>query len=205
MNKLHWPERVPGSPNKGDMKVKVVKLVTPVIIAILLLAVSCTGPAGKPPQEIPSPSPEPAPTSPPAPTLEPEQPPAPKPVPEREDTTIQFVWTVDPGVRLEDATVPNIYRLEGGRLRMYYGGPGGILSAISQDGLAFTKETGVRVPSGSSGSPEMIVSDPTLVTLKDGRARMYYKGATGPGGSWIGHHPVRHGQYGRSQRQPARC
>jgi len=65
---------------------------------------------------------------------------------------------------------------------MYYGGPGGILSAISQDGLAFTKETGVRVPSGSSGSPEMIVSDPTLVKSKDGRVRMYYKGATGPGG-----------------------
>jgi hypothetical protein len=66
---------------------------------------------------------------------------------------------------------------------MYYGGPGGILSAISQDGLTFTKETGVRVSSGSPGSPETIVSDPTLVTLKDGRIRMYYKGATGPGQS----------------------
>ena len=65
---------------------------------------------------------------------------------------------------------------------MYYGGPGGILSAISQDGITFTKETGVRVPSGSPGSLEMIVSDPTLVALQDGRVRMYYKGATGPGG-----------------------
>ena len=73
---------------------------------------------------------------------------------------------------------------------MYYGGPGGILSAISQDGLTFTKETGVRVPSGSPGSPEMIVSDPTVVKLKDGRARMYYKGATGPGGPGQSHHSI---------------
>ena len=48
--------------------------------------------------------------------------------------------------------------------------------------MTFTKEPGVRVPSGSPGSPETIVSDPTLVVLKDGRMRMYYKVATGPGG-----------------------
>jgi len=93
-----------------------------------------------------------------------------------------FVWTADAGIRLEDATVPSILRLEDGRFRLYYGGPGGILSAISQDGLNFTKEAGVRVSSGSAGSAEMIVSDPTPVKLKDGRVRMYYKGATGGGG-----------------------
>jgi len=95
---------------------------------------------------------------------------------------IEFVWTVDPGFRLEDATVPNVYRMADGRIRMYYGGPGGILSAVSDDGLTFNKESGVRVPSGSQNSPEVIVSDPTLVRLNDGRVRMYYKGATGPGG-----------------------
>jgi len=65
---------------------------------------------------------------------------------------------------------------------MYYGGQGGILSAITDDGLTFSKEPGVRVPSGSQDNPEMIVSDPTLVRLNDGRVRIYYKGATGPGG-----------------------
>ncbi len=103
---------------------------------------------------------------------------------------IEFVWTVETGIRLEDATVPNIYRLEDGRIRMYYGGPGGILSAISDDGMTFTKETGVRVPSGNPGSSEAIVSDPTLVTLKDGRVRMYYKGATGSGGPGQSVHSV---------------
>ena len=73
---------------------------------------------------------------------------------------------------------------------MYYGGPGGILSAISEDGFTFTKEPDVRVSSGSAGSPEMIVSDPTLVRLKDGKVRMYYKGATGGGGPGQAVHSV---------------
>ena len=73
---------------------------------------------------------------------------------------------------------------------MYYGGQGGILSAITDDGLTFSKEPGVRVPSGSQDSPEMIVSDPTLVRLDDGRVRIYYKGATGPGGPGQSVHSV---------------
>ena len=108
--------------------------------------------------------------------------PTPPPVTQEKEPGIEFVWTVDPGVRLENATVPNIYRMEDGRIRMYYGSQGGILSAVSDDGLTFSKEPGVRVPSGSQDSPEMIVSDPTLVRLNDGRVRIYYKGATGPGG-----------------------
>jgi hypothetical protein len=36
----------------------------------------------------------------------------------------------------------------------------------------------------------MIVSDPTVVKLKDGRARMYYKGATGPGGPGQSNHSI---------------
>ena len=106
----------------------------------------------------------------------------PSSVTQEKELGIEFVWTVEPGVRLEDATVPNVYRMEDGRIRMYYGGQGGILSAVSDDGLTFSKESGVRVPSGSQGGLEMIVSDPTIVRLNDGRVRIYYKGATGPGG-----------------------
>jgi len=136
-----------------------------------------------PPQITPPAAPEPSPIPPPFPetTTPPGSTPAPEPEPESKEPTTQFTWAVDPGVRLEDATVPNILRLDDGRFRLYYGGPGGILSAISQDGLTFTKEAGVRVSSGSAGSAEMIVSDPTLVKLKDGRVRMYYKGATSGG------------------------
>ncbi len=164
-----------------------------IILGLLLLfAAGCTPASPSPapaspsaPEAVPSPSPEPASPSPPViiPPVAPGQSPAPapEPKPESEEPTTQFIWTVEPGIRLEDATVPNISRLEDGRFRLYYGGPGGILSAISEDGLTFTKEPGVRVPSGSAGSPEMIVSDPTLLRLKDGRVRMYYKGATGGG------------------------
>ena len=184
------------------------KLIIILLVSLVIFAAGCTpvpsspAPASPPiPEAVPSPSPEPAPlpapvpesTSEPTPvpTREPEPAIAPTPAPtESKDTTIQFDWTVEPGTRLEDATVPNIYRLEDGRLRMYYGGPGGILSAVSDDGLIFQKEPAVRIPSGSPGSPEAITSDPTLVTLKDGRARMYYKGATGPGGPGQSIHSV---------------
>ncbi len=117
------------------------------------------------------------------PTTSPVSTAVPKPSPEKQDSeTIEFVWTTEPGLRLEDATVPYVYRLDDGRLRIYYGGPGGILSAISDDGLTFKKEAGVRIVPGSPGSPEAIVSDPTVVALKNGKMRMYYNGATGSGG-----------------------
>ena len=170
------------------------------LVLAIVLAAGCTpGPSSpapaSPPEAVSSPSPEPAPAAtpspipqvtseqPPTPTREPEQPLAQEPAPpDSRDTAIQFVWSTDTGIRLEDATVPYAHRLEDGRFRVYYGGPGGVLSAVSDDGLTFRKESGVRIPSGSPGSPEAIVSDPTVVALPDGRVRMYYKGATGPGG-----------------------
>lgn len=174
------------------------KAIAVVFVLLVLLVVGCTptpsGPALSPspsPEVVPSPSSEPAPTSSPsmAPQVIPDQPPVSVPTPtakpgspESNDAATSFVWTVDPGIRLEDATVPYVHRLADGRFRMYYGGPGGILSAVSVDGLNFTQEAGARVSPGSQGSPEMIVSDPTLVTLEDGKVRMYYKGATGGGG-----------------------
>jgi len=178
------------------------KAIAILFVLLVLLAAGCTprpsgpAPASPPvPEAVTSSSTEPAPTSPPAttpqaaskqpttPTREPEQTPAQEPAsPESRDTAIQFVWSVDTGIRLEDATVPYAHRLEDGRFRIYYGGPGGILSAISNEGLNFKKEAGVRIPSGSPESLEAITSDPALVALKDGRVRMYYKVATGPGG-----------------------
>lgn len=150
-------------------------------------------PATTSPSQIPPPAaPEPSPVLPPSPETAtvPGSTPAAGPEPESKEPATQFIWTVDSGIRLQDAAVPNIVRLEDGRFRLYYGGPGGILSAISQDGLTFTKEAGVRVAAGSAGSAEMVVSDPTLVKLKDGRVRMYYKGATGGGGPGQAAHSI---------------
>lgn len=81
-------------------------------------------------------------------------------------------WTKEPGVRVSGGNVPFVYQLEGGGYRLYFCGQGGILSAKSADGLNFTAEPGVRTPG----------CDPSLVKLDDGRYRMYYKLASGPGG-----------------------
>jgi len=165
------------------------KAIASLLMLLVLLTGGCTPVPSSPAPASPL-STEAAPTQPTVSAPVPEPTLTPKTTPENKDAAPSFLWTVDPGVRLEDATVPNIYRLGDGRFRLFFGGPGGILSAISDSGLAFTKEPGVRVPSGSPGSPEMIVSDPTLVSLKDGKVRMYYKGATGSGGPGQSVHSV---------------
>lgn len=96
---------------------------------------------------------------------------------------LKFVWTQDSGIRITDGSVPYVNRLKDGRFRLYYCGAGGILSAISSDGLNFEKEQGVRIaPVAGLGNPESMVCDATIIDLPDGRIRMYYKGATGLGG-----------------------
>lgn len=93
-----------------------------------------------------------------------------------------FVWTPDPGVRVEDGAVPYIHKLEDGTYRLYYCGQGGIISAVSHDGLSFEKDAGERIGPGRYGSGEAIVCDASIIDLPDGRMRLYYKGGSGPGG-----------------------
>lgn len=104
---------------------------------------------------------------------------------------LKFEWTKDPGTRISDGSVPYIHRLKDGRFRLYYCGAWGILSSISADGLDFEKESGVRIaPVGGSGNPESMVCDATIIDLPDGKIRMYYKGANGPGGPGQALHKV---------------
>ena len=96
-----------------------------------------------------------------------------------------FSWEEDDGSRITGGSVPFIHKLKDGRVRLYYCENSGILSAISNNGLTFTKEQGVRIPPGTGF--ELQVCDPTMVDLLDGKMRMYYKGADsqsgGPGQS----------------------
>ena len=105
-------------------------------------------------------------------------------VPEVEEA-LSFSWEKDGSSRITDGSVPFIHGLKDGRARLYYCNSKGILSAISKDGLSFTKEQGVRISPGAGF--ETIVCDPTIVELPDGKIRMYYKGANnqkpGPGQS----------------------
>ena len=96
-----------------------------------------------------------------------------------------FSWEKDSGSRVADGSVPFVHKLKDGGVRLYYCNSKGILSAVSKDGLTFTKEQGVRISPGTGF--ESIVCDPTIVDLPDGKMRMYYKGANsqnpGPGQS----------------------
>ena len=98
---------------------------------------------------------------------------------------VTFSWEKDDGSRVVDGSVPFIHKLSGGESRLYYCKDNGILSALSSDGLTFTKEQGVRISPGKGF--ELQVCDPTIIDLPDEKIRMYYKGANslmpGPGQS----------------------
>ena len=98
---------------------------------------------------------------------------------------VLFSWEDDLGSRITGGSVPFVYKLGDGRVRLYYCENSGILSAISNDGLTFAKEQGVRISPGTGF--ELQVCDPTMVDLLGGKMRMYYKGADsqsgGPGQS----------------------
>jgi len=99
-----------------------------------------------------------------------------------EESEFKFEWKMDSGERVADGGIPFVYKLTDGKYRLYYCGEGGILSAISSDGLNFKQEEGVRIsPDSDFGKPESTVCDATIVSLPDGGIRMYYKGATSPG------------------------
>ena len=98
---------------------------------------------------------------------------------------LSFSWAKDSSSRLTDGSVPFVHALKDGKVRLYYCNSNGILSAISNDSLTFTKEQGARISPGTGF--ELQVCDPTIVNLPDGKIRMYYKGANsqqgGPGQS----------------------
>ncbi len=99
-----------------------------------------------------------------------------------------------PGSGQEMVTNPSVFKLSYGRYRMIYEGArmtndekGGryqtdrkLYSAISSDGMIWTKEPGTRFWDYGDGKPgEIFTSVPDVIRLADGRLRMYYtKGAT---------------------------
>lgn len=103
-----------------------------------------------------------------------------------------MTWTVEPGNRLEAAGInfmaPRIVFLDDGRCRLYCCERDvGIVSAVSSDGIHFTREPGVRV--AQDGAYDKIAAFACdIVRLPDGsptRFAMYYAGYGAPNRAYI--------------------
>lgn len=96
-------------------------------------------------------------------------------------------FTEEPGIRIAQETdretfavyAPEVVRLGDGTYRMYYAAwtqeiNGGIFTATSADGLEWTKDPGPCVDIGDTLDSNM-VSEPCVIELPDGRARLFYE------------------------------
>jgi hypothetical protein len=109
-------------------------------------------------------------------------------------TAVTGNWTTEPGARIEGdrpldrskVQAPGVVALPGGGYRLFYTGVGPgrpypeaqgyILSAVSDDGLAFHKEPGIRVgPDPAVPHCNRRTLAPTVTRLPDGRWRMYFE------------------------------
>jgi hypothetical protein len=81
------------------------------------------------------------------------------------------IFKLDTGARTTAGGVPGAIVLPDGRVRLFVCGAG-IISLISEDGLSFTLEPGVRIPIQSGAA---IVADPHPIRSTDGMYLMAYK------------------------------
>lgn len=95
------------------------------------------------------------------------------------------VWAKEPGIRIDGATTPSVVRLTDGTWRIYYAVKEGIVSALSQDGVQWVKDEGVRLENESHSANQARVSGPTVFTLKDGGFRMLYEGSDAKQSSFV--------------------
>ena len=109
-------------------------------------------------------------------------------------TAVTQNWIAEPGARVEGdrpldqskVQAPGVVALPGGGYRLFYTGVGPgrpypqgqgyILSAVSDDGLEFRKEPGIRVgPDPNVPNRSRRTLAPTVTPLPDGRWRMYFE------------------------------
>lgn len=96
-----------------------------------------------------------------------------------------LAFAPESGTRMPDGSgMPRVLAIPGGGGRMFFTSGNGIKSATSTDGLAFTAEPGFRVTAEAAGFSDTTVaatSGATVVTLEDGRYRMYFSDLPRPG------------------------
>jgi len=95
------------------------------------------------------------------------------------------------GVRLPDGRgMPRAVVLPDGRIRLFHTSGDGIKSAVSPDGLTFVEEAGFRISkeqAGFVGTTVSATSGATVISLADGRYRMYFSDLPRPGDAPGGH------------------
>jgi predicted GH43/DUF377 family glycosyl hydrolase len=105
-------------------------------------------------------------------------------------------WIKEPGVRNDIGGIhdsyradhPRVIRVPDGRYIMFYAGfdnvwSSRILSAVSWDGLTWTKESGIRIsPEGLEGGPYSYVSPGDIIKTSDSQYRMYFSADREP---WV--------------------
>lgn len=84
-------------------------------------------------------------------------------------------WTINETPVIRGGTFPDATRLSDGRIRLAYQSAGAIVSAISTNGLTFTKESGTRI-STSLVEEKDNVRAPSTIQLPDGSLRIVYVG-----------------------------
>ena len=108
--------------------------------------------------------------------------------------SLTHCWRTESGARLQGSRdldsaklqAPCIVRVPTGGFRLYYTGVGPakpyptcqgyILSAVSNDGLAFTTESGIRLaPQSEVAHMSLRILAPTVTQCVDGRWRMYFE------------------------------
>lgn len=89
------------------------------------------------------------------------------------------------GVTIQNGGIPELVRLDDGLVRLFYNGPGGIVSSRSTDnGTTWIKENGARL-SFNGG-----VADPSVIKRNDGKWYMIVKGFNGNGAQGPAGHNV---------------
>ena len=93
-----------------------------------------------------------------------------------------LTWEPETGVRVSDANMPSIVQLPDGRWRLYFNAAaqGGFGSALSEDGLNFIKEDGLRLTASGVGHETYGIRHPSVIRLDDGMYRMYYDARQAP-------------------------
>ncbi len=93
------------------------------------------------------------------------------------------------GLLHEGYGMPRVVRLEDGRIRMFVSDWQGVWSAISEDGLAFTLEEGLRLSTEDSGFDR--IGKFTILPLVDGGYRAYLHRLSIPGVNPGADHTIR--------------